>query len=166
MIIRCEEQRDLAAIRELVRRAFSVAPHSNGTEPAIIDALRAADALTISLVAIADGAVVGHVAASPVETKRANEQWFGLGPVSVSPDRQGQRIGSALIRETLVRLRRSGAAGCVVLGDPAFYGRFGFEHDPAICYREVPPPYFQLLSFSGQRPSGPVEYHGAFRPGS
>ena len=162
MIIKSEERQDVPTIREIVRLAFSDAPHSRGTEAAIIDGLRAAGALSNSLVAIDAGRIVGHIATSPVEIEKGSGRWFGLGPVSVIPDRQLQGIGSAIITEALKRLRKSGAAGCVVLGDPAYYRRFGFEHDPAVRYRDVPPPYFQLLSFTGQRPSGAIEYHRAF----
>jgi predicted N-acetyltransferase YhbS len=162
MIIRSEEPHDGDAIREVVGQAFAEAQHSSGTERAIVDALRASEALTISLVAVKDAAVVGHIAVSPVVTGNAAAGWFGLGPISVLPGCQRQGIGSALIREALAQLRRSGSAGCVVLGDPSYYGRFGFEHDPPVTYRDVPPPYFQILSFTGQRPTGAVEYHAAF----
>ena len=118
LIIRSEEPRDVSAIRDLVRAAFAEGPHSDGTEPAIVDALREGGALTISLVA-ADGAViVGHVAVSPVTVGGDAGEWFGLGPVAVLPGRQRQGIGGALISKALVRLQSSGATGCVVLGDP------------------------------------------------
>ena len=162
MIVRSEEPGDGEAIREVVGHAFAQAPHSSGTEPAIVDALRASGALTISLIAVKDAVVVGHIAISPVVTENAAAGWFGLGPVSVSPGLQRQGIGSALIREALAQLRRSGSAGCVVLGDPSYYRRFGFEHDRDVTYRGVPPPYFQILSFTGHRPAGAVEYHAAF----
>ena len=160
--IRYEQRKDRDLIRGVVRQAFAEAPHSSGTEPAIVDALRVGGALTISLVAIEGDAIVAHIAISPVVAEDGASGWFGLGPVSVLPDWQHRGIGSALIREALARLRTSGSAGCVVLGDPNYYGRFGFEHDPALNYRDVPAPYFQVLSFSGQRPCGSVEYHAAF----
>jgi putative acetyltransferase len=161
MIIRDEEMDDAAGIRRTIREAFEAAEHSSGTEAKIVDGLRDAGALPVSLVAIEDGQVVGHVAVSPVTIGDA-EEWYGLGPVAVRPDRQQDRIGSSLIKEALSRLRQRGAAGCVVLGEPSFYGRFGFSNDPAITYADVPPPYFQILSFGPARPSGRVEYHPAF----
>ena len=161
MIIRDEQPGDVPAIRELVREAFAGATHSSGTEWAIVDALRSANALTISLVAIERADVVGHVAVSPV-TVHAAGAWFGLGPVAVRRHRQRRGTGAALIGEALNKLRRSGAAGCVVLGEPAYYGKFGFEHDPDVTYAGVPPPYFQVLNFGMQRPTGTVEYHPAF----
>jgi len=161
MIIRDEEARDAPDIRKLVRDAFLLAEHSSGTEWKIVDALREARALSVSLVAELGRDLVGHVAISPVAIGHA-KGWFGLGPVAVLPQHQGTGIGSALVREALARLRLKGASGCVVLGDPAFYGKFGFSHDPALSYGDVPPPYFQVRDFGAQRPSGAVKYHPAF----
>lgn len=162
MIVRAEEPGEARAIHELVRHAFVGAAHSSGTEPLIVDALRAAGALTLSLVAVEDGDIRGHIAASPVVLESPVGKWFGIGPVSVRPDWQRLGIGKLLVTEALARLRAAGAAGCVVLGDPAYYSLFGFEHDPSAHYRDVPAPYFQLISFTGKRPAGSVEYHPAF----
>jgi predicted N-acetyltransferase YhbS len=149
------------AISDVVREAFAGAAHSSGTECAIIAGLRDAGALTISLVADKGGEVIGHVAVSAVAVQ-AEGEWFGLGPVAVRPQQQRQGVGAALIREALDRLRRLGAAGCVVLGDPAYYAMFGFEHDPAVTYADIPPPYFQVLPFGAERLAGRVTYHPAF----
>jgi len=165
MIIRSEEPGDAAAIHGVVRAAFAEAEHSSGTEPAIVDALREAGALAVSLVALDGPGIAGHVAMSPVRLGAAM-QWYGLGPVAVRPDCQGKGVGSALIREALDHLRERGAAGCVVLGDPAYYGRFGFAHDPAITYSDTPAPFFQVLAFQTPRPQGEVRYHPAFAAGS
>ena len=163
MIIRSEEQQEAGAVRDLIRLAFGEAAHSSGTEPAIVDALRNAGALRISLVAVEGAAIVGHVAVSPVTTEDGSGGWFGLGPVSVRPDRQCEGIGSALITEALQRLRSSPEAdGCLVLGEPSYYGRFGFKHDPEVSYGDVPPPYFQVLPFGARRPRGAIEFHRAF----
>lgn len=162
MEIRPEHPGDVNAIRSVTTKAFRNMAHSSGTEAAIIDALRAADALTISLVAIDGGRIVGHVAFSAVTIDGEDIGWYGLGPVSVSPDRQRQGIGQALIREGLAELRRRGAAGCVLLGDPAYYGRFGFESDPELRYGDVPPEYFQRLAFTDSVPKGEVAFHAGF----
>lgn len=161
MIIRDEQPGDAALIRKLVGEAFADAAHSSGTEGKIVDALREAGALAVSLVAIEDADIVGHVAISPVSTGGA-VGWFGLGPVAVVPERQRGGIGSALIEETLARLRQRRAAGCVVLGDPHFYRKFGFSHDPKVTFAGAPPEYFLVLDFGNGRPSGSVEYHPAF----
>jgi predicted N-acetyltransferase YhbS len=161
VIIRDEQPEDAAPISALVREAFESAEHSSGTEGKIVDALREAKALSVSLVAVERGDVVGYVAISPVSMSGA-QGWHGLGPVAVSPDQQRKGIGSALIWEALARLRAIGAAGCVVLGEPAFYGKFGFSSDPRISCAGLPPPYFQALHFRAQRSEGSVTYHPAF----
>ena len=166
MQIRAEQPGDIGAIRALTTEAFATAPHRSGTEAAIVDGLRAAGALTLSLVAVTgdgtDKALLGHVAVSPVTIDGADRGWFGLGPVSVRPGRQRDGIGSALIREGLGRLRENGAGGCVLLGDPAYYGRFGFAADPALVLEGVPPESFMRLAFGGDVPAGTVRYHAAF----
>jgi putative acetyltransferase len=160
--IRDERASDAAVIRAVVESAFETAPHSSGTEPSIIDALRAAGALSVSLVAVEEGDIVGHVAFSPVTIDGGAQGWFGLGPVAVRPDRQQRGIGDMLIRRGLERLMHTGANGCVVLGEPGYYGRFGFESDPALGYGNVPPGYFQRIVFKGPPPAGEVAYHSAF----
>ncbi len=160
--MRPERPEDADTIREVTRAAFEQAPHSSGTEAAIVDGLRAAGALVVSLVAVENEEVVGHVAFSPVTIDGAATGWFGLGPVSVRPDRQGAGIGQALIRQGLDRLRLMGAQGCVVLGEPDYYRRFGFENDAALRYPPAPPEYFLRLAFGTARPAGDVAYHVAF----
>ena len=166
MQIRPEQPADSDAIRALTTEAFATAPHSSGTEAVIVDGLRAAGALTLSLVAVEDdeksNEILGHVAFSPVTIDGAERDWFGLGPVSVRPGRQRGGIGSGLIREGLRRLREMGAGGCVLLGDPAYYGRFGFANDPALVLEGVPPDYFMRLGFGAELPAGTVRYHAAF----
>ena len=160
--IRPETAADGGAIRALTEAAFEGAPHSSGTEAAIVDALRAAGQLTLSLVAESGGAVVGHAAISPVTIGEGAGGWFGLGPVSVRPDRQGRGIGAALVGEALARVERLGAAGCVVLGDPGYYQRFGFAVVPGLRFEGVPPEYFMAQAFRGELPRGAVTYHAAF----
>ncbi len=162
MDIRLERPTDAAAIHNLTEIAFKSAPHASGTEARIVDALRANDALTLSLVAVANGEILGHVAFSPVTITGAASQWQGLGPVSVAPERQGEGIGQALIREGLSRLRAAGCPGCVVLGDPGYYGRFGFSCDPELTYGHVPSGYFQRVVFTGPAPKGEAHYHKGF----
>lgn len=161
MLIRDEAPGDADAIARTITAAFALVPHAGGNEADIVAALRANGALTVSLVAEAQGPVVGHVAFSPVEIAGA-DGWFGLGPVAVTPDRMRGGIGSRLIEAGLERLRAAGASGCVVLGDPRYYGRFGFIHDPALTYPAGPPEAFRRTVFSGDAPQGPVCYHPAF----
>lgn len=163
MILRPESPADRAAVFSLTQLAFQGHPHSDGSEPRIIDALRDAKALTISIVSDLEGEIVGHAAFSPVEwCDQAG--WFGLGPVSVHPDLQGRGIGHKLIETGLKQLRTIGASGCVVLGDPAYYERFGYQQDARFTYPGPPPEYFTVLIW--QEPdadlSDEVRYHPAF----
>lgn len=161
MHLRPERTADIDAIRALTVRAFDGHPHSDGSEPAIIDALRAAGALSLSLVAIRDDAVAGHVAVSPVDWAGEGD-WYGLGPISVEPAHQQQGIGSALIRAALDHIRGRDAAGCVVAGDPAYYARFGFRQDRRFTYPGLPPDYFMVLPFAPVSGAGVARYHPAF----
>lgn len=161
MDIRNEWPGDASAIRALTTASFATAPHSSGTEAAIIDTLRTAGALHLSLVADEGGAILGHVAFSPVSLTPKAQGWFGLGPISVAPGHQRGGIGSALIRQGLAALRAQGAAGCVVLGDPRYYGRFGFVAG-GLRYPGPPAAYFQAMAFDGPVPEGIVSYEPAF----
>ena len=162
MIIREEEPKDFVAIRSVISAAFKEKPYSRQTEAAIVEALRAANALTISLVAMDEGDVIGHIAFSLVKIDGCDLHWYGLGPVAVRPDRQGQGVGNALVREGLQRLMAVGATGCVVLGDPAYYSRFGFRVDPGLRLAGLPPEHFMALPFTEEIPRGMVKYHAGF----
>ncbi|MBD1866849.1 N-acetyltransferase [Cyanobacteria bacterium FACHB-471] len=160
--IREEVASDVADIRALIVAAFLGAFHTSHTEQLIVDALRNSGNLTISLVAEVDGQIVGHVAISPVSVSDGSQNWYGLGPISVIPKYQGIGIGSQLMSQALASLRDRGASGCVLLGSPEYYSRFGFKAEPSLVLSEVPPEYFQAISFDGRIPSGFVSYHESF----
>ena len=160
--IRPELPEDIDIIRQLTEAAFKENEHSNGTEAAIIEALRSAKQLTISLVAVSDNQIIGHVAFSPIKIDGADMDWYGLGPVAVAPSRHNQGIGTALINEGLAQLKAIGAKGCVVAGDPAYYRRFGFEQCKSLRYEGLPAEYFMQLTLNGTTPTGRVDYHDAF----
>jgi putative acetyltransferase len=162
VIIRDERPDDAAAIAALTQAAFRDAKHTDGTEHALPAKLREAGLLSVSLVADGGGELVGHVAFSPVTISDESSAWYGLAPVSVVPEHQGQGIGTALIRAGVARLRERGARGCVVLGDPAYYGRFGFRHDPELTFPGPPREHFMRLVLAGAVPSGEVRYAQAF----
>ncbi|MBY6240188.1 GNAT family N-acetyltransferase [Methylosinus sp. Sm6] len=162
MLIRDETPDDHRAIHGVVDAAFAHMPYSNQKEGDLVDALRGAGALTLSLVAEEAGEILGHVAVSPVTIDGAALGWFGLGPLAVLPARQRQGVGSALIEAALSRLRAAGAAGCVVFGEPAFYGRFGFAKFDGLCFAGGPPELFLGLSFGPETPRGSVDYHPSF----
>lgn len=162
LIIRSECKSDEDAIGEVTCQAFAAHPYSSHTEHFIISALRQANALTISLVAESSGQVVGHIAFSPVTISDGSSGWFGLGPVSVLPSLQKQGIGRVLIERGLSLLRERGAAGCVLLGEPPYYGRFGFVNYPRLVLSGVPQEFFLALPFGSGSPQGEVTYHVAF----
>lgn len=160
--IRNEFPADVPAIEAVTIAAFLNVPDSARTEHFIVTALREAGQLAVSVVAVAEGRVIGHVAASPVSLPDGTPGWYGIGPISVLPPYQRRGVGARLMREALRTLREKGAAGCVVLGEPAYYARFGFLADPALVFPGVPPEYFQAVSFGASRPRGVVSYHAAF----
>ncbi len=162
VVIRDETEADAGAITEVTVAAFNTLEISSHTEQFIVEALRAAGALTVSLVAELDGRVVGHIAFSPVRMSDGTPDWYGLGPVSVLPECQRQGIGAGLIREGLSRLRTLRARGCCLVGHPKYYRKFGFGNPPALMLEGVPPEVFFALSFDGHTPQGAVSFHDAF----
>jgi putative acetyltransferase len=161
--VRSESDADRTAITEVTVAAFATLEISNHTEQFIIAALRAAGALTVSLVAEVEGRVVGHIAFSPVSMSDGTRDWYGLGPVSVLPAYQRQGIGKSLIQAGLSRLRDMKARGCVLVGHPEYYRQFGFKNPPRLVVEGVPPEVFFALSFDGRIPQGTVAFHEAFK---
>ena len=162
IIIRNEIESDVEAISEITKAAFENCPHGNHTEQFIINALRDANALTISLVAEAGKKVVGHIAFSPVTISDGSLGWYGLGPISVLPELQRQGIGKSLMHEGLSSLKALGAKGCVLVGDPGYYERFGFRNLPDLVLDGVPQEYFLALPFEESKTSGTVVFHEGF----
>ena len=163
IIIRRETDADISIITEVTIAAFKTLKLSNHTEQFIIEALRAAKDLTLSLVAEIDGCVVGHIAFSPVTISDNTKHWYGLGSVSVLPEYQRKGFGKALIQEGLAQLKDLGAKGCCVVGHPDYYRKFGFENMPGLVLEEVPPEVFFSLSFDGHTPQGTVIFHEGFK---
>lgn len=160
--VRDERGTDYQAISDVTAAAFETLEISDHTEQFIVEALRSAKALTVSLVAEVDGRIVGHIAFSPVTMSDGTKDWYGLGPVSVHPDFQRKGIGKALIREGLARLKMLGARGCCLVGHPEYYRQFGFENTTGLELKGVPPEVFFVLSMDGKIPQGHVVFHEAF----
>ena len=160
--IRLETNPDIPRIEEITRGAFADHPHGNQREHLIVDALRAAGALTLSLVAELDRQLIGHVAFSPVALSSRASGWYGLGPLSVTPACQRRGAGTALVMAGLTRLRELNADGCVVAGDPAYYARFGFRPAAPLFLPDFPPEYFSSVIYTPGEYLGAVAYHPAF----
>ena len=161
--IRNETDADVAAITEVTIAAFKTLEISNHTEQFIIKALRAAKALTVSLVAELNGRVIGHIAFSPVSISDGTQNWYGLGPLSVLPEYQRKGIGRALIQEGLSRLKGLNAKGCCLVGHPEYYRKVGFKNIPRLVHEGVPPEVFLALCLDGNSPQGTVTFHEGFK---
>jgi putative acetyltransferase len=162
--IRPEAPGDERAIHELVKRAFTPMPFSDGSEHHLVDLLRERGELALSLIALdAGGAIIGHIGFSPATIEQRKCGWFQMAPVSVCPTVRQLGIGSALIEAGIDRLRQDGARGIAVVGNPAYYERFGFgalaglvpasEHDAQ---------FFRAMVLAGQAPVGTLRYASAF----
>ncbi len=166
IVIRSETDADIEAIAEVTIAAFKTLEISRQTEQFIIEALRRAKALTVSLVAELDSHVIGHIAFSPVTMSDGTRNWYGLGPVSVLPEYQRHGIGRALIQEGLSRLKNANARGCCLVGHPEYYRKFRFKNTPGLVHPGVPEEAFLALSFDGHIPQGTVTFHEGFKAGA
>ncbi|WP_299018486.1 GNAT family N-acetyltransferase [uncultured Photobacterium sp.] len=166
MKIRAENNSDITEIETLIYRAFENHPHhepgAKPTEHSIVNKLRDAKVLSLSLVCEDQTGIIGHIAFSPILINGEESVWYGLGPVSIMPERQSEGIGGALIREGLAQLKTQGIEGVVLLGEPKYYGRFGFESQPNLTLPGVPSEYFLAISLANNIPTGEVAYHSAF----
>ena len=160
--VRLESAADIEDVSRVNRLAFAVHPYSRQTEHLIVDALREAGALSVSLVAVLDGEVVGHVAFSPALVGDAATGWYLLGPLAVLPEHQGRGIGSLLVEAGLERLKARDARGCVLVGEAGYYSRFGFRAFPGLVYAGVPAEHVLGLPLGAAAPAGEIHAHEAF----
>jgi putative acetyltransferase len=163
MVIRKEIIADFKSITKVTIEAFKNHPISRQTEHFIVNALRSAGALTISLVAEIDGQIVGHIAFSPITISDGTKDWYGMGPVSVLPNHQKQGIGKALVNEGLSLLKDMGAQGCALVGPPDYYNKFGFKNYPEMIHEGIPQEVFLVMPFNDKIPKGTVTFHEAFK---
>lgn len=161
-LIRPERPDDIPAIAALLQDAFA-----GNAEARLVDALREAGALSISLVAVQDEKLCGHIAFSPVTLDGIADGGIGLAPLAVGPACQRRGIGAALIQAGLPACRKAGYRYCVVLGEPEYYRRFGFgaasRYGLASIYDAGEAFMAQALTPGGLGGrSGLVRYHSAF----
>jgi putative acetyltransferase len=163
MVIRAEEARDQQAIWTVERDAFG-----RNDEADLVDNLRSAVAVTLSLVAELDGNIVGHILFSPMTLDGEPAPIVALGPVAVTPAQQKTGIGAELIKVGLDRCREMGSELCVLLGHPSYYPRLGFVSADAHCLTNNlnvsgdPFMVFELVEGALARTSGEVAFHPAF----
>ena len=150
--IRAEIPQDYSAVEHLTEQAFG-----HTAEAEIVRRVRKESALhPISLVAMRDQMIVGHVLFSKISLSetQASDLLFGLGPVCVHPEHQRQGIGSSLIREGLAKCKSSRYLACFVLGSPAYYQRFGFQnaYQAGFWYnKDEDNPAFQVIFWGNAR---------------
>lgn len=164
MLIRNEEEKDWAAIHIVNASAFK-----SPAEAYLVDTLRKEACPIVSLVAVEDNTVVGHIMFSPVLlTHHPELKIMGLAPVAILPDNQGRGIGSALVRMGLERCKDLGVGAVVVLGHPEYYPRFGFLPCSRFgigCEYDVAEEAFMVVELQSgylRGNSGTIKYHAAF----
>lgn len=158
MEIRPEISADTDAIYDLTQAAFAPKTFSDGTEGPIINAMRDAGDLTLSLVAHDADAIIGHVAFSPAKISDAAGDWYGLGPISVREDHQRRGIGRALIEAGIAVLTERGAAGCVLTGNPNIYQRMGFHSDGNLHHAGTEDRHVHWRVIKGVAPKGQLNF--------
>lgn len=162
----CEEQRvHISDIRDLVRAAFG-----QNDEARLVDRLRDAGDLPVSMVLVVDGEVVAHASASPMSWGNGTAEIlvWALAPVSVKPERQRQGFGSRIVRATIDRCRSAGVEILTVLGNPNYYGRFGFtaasQHSLCIVDADFGDAFMVIELSAGalSKACGSLRWHSAF----
>lgn len=131
MIIRREEEKDHKEVKEMIKKSFETAEHTDGNEHNLVEKLRKSDNFIkeMSLVAEKDGKIIGHVMSTRLDIVSAEnkEISLALAPLSVHADFQRMGIGSLLIKETFKVAKELGYKSIFLLGSDKYYPRFGFE---------------------------------------
>ena len=161
-LIRPEHPDDYTAIYDVTKRAFAAMPFSDGDEQELIGRFRNAGVLALSLVTEMDGGIVGQITLTPAFAADGSPGWFALGPIAVAPEFQSKRIGGNLIDAAIAWLRAQDAAGCVLVGNPNYYSRFGFAQYSTLAPEGEPAEYYQILPLRVQEPSVVVGFHPLF----
>lgn len=170
--VRQEQPNDYKKTEQVVKNAFIVAEHSDGTEHKLVERLRKADGYIpeLSLVAVRNEEIIGHVLLTPITVNDEDHKApsLALAPVSVVPKAQKQGVGKQLIHQSLQAAKEKGYTSVIVLGDPLYYGKFGFLKASTWGINapfEVPEDAFMALELEEgalQNVRGTVEYPQAF----
>jgi putative acetyltransferase len=160
--IRHERAEDAAAIHDLTKRAFASMPFAGGDEQLLPARFRSADVLALSLVAETAGSIIGQLTLTPAFAADDSPGWFALGPIAVEPNFQSQGVGSSMIAAAIDWLTANDAAGCVLVGNPAYYSRFGWLPCPALAPTGEPAEYYQILPLAIAQPHAVVCFHPLF----
>ncbi len=153
--IRSEQTDDIAAVHAINEAAFGEA-----AEATIVDSLRSACPDAVSLVAVEDDKILGHIFFSPVSVSGEHEmvQGMGLAPMAVLPERQRQGIGSMLVQAGIDAMRQRNCPFIIVLGHPEYYPRFGFapasSHGLSCQWEGIPDEAFMVLILDGPAMAG------------
>ncbi len=162
IFVRPEQPKDHTVIRAIVTAAFPT-----DAETRLVDALRANGKAIYSFVAVNENdEVLAHVLFSPITTPPPTAKGLGLAPVAVKPEFQNQGIGSQLIRASLIECKADGFDFIVLLGDPAYYQRFGFQTASAFGLQNeygVDDEFMVLPLSDRELPKGLVQYADEFR---
>jgi len=166
LVIRPEIPEDVDSIRHVNQQAFGQEDESK-----LVEKLRNNGVLTISLVAVQDNEIIGHIAFSPVkvESERSSFEAIALAPMAVLPAHQRKGIGSQMVRAGLEECRRLGHEVVVLVGHPDYYPRFGFmpaKPGGIDCEFEVPEEAWMILelragALAGRR--GTVRFRPEFK---
>lgn len=157
---------DQVAIDWVLQTAFAHHPYSDHREHRQVQELRRLGVLTLELVAVHRGAIAGYGAFSRVRLAGAPGPWYGLAPLGVAPPHQRRGLGTQLVKTGLAQLQQRGALGCIVLGDPRYYGRFGFRPWGGLTYGLAPPNTVMAVALGAAVPRGAVTFHPAFAQGA
>lgn len=160
LVIREAEERDSEAIRELLEAAFE----TDGESRLVANLRRNGDKV-LELVAVQEGVLVGEIVFSRLRVAGPEAEFraLALGPLAVLPGRQRTGIGRALIEHAHPVLSARGERLCIVLGEPAFYGRFGYTHARAAGFEsQYQSEYLQALAWGEAPISGKLRYPAAF----
>jgi putative acetyltransferase len=164
MLVRIEAEQDWPAVRAVNESAFETTAEAN-----LVEELRRQATQIVSLVAVDEGSVIGHILFSPVTlTGNPELKIAGLAPMAVSKEYQNRGVGSLLVRAGLDECAGLGFGAAVVLGHPGYYPRFGFTPAAAygiVCEFDVPEEAFMVAELKAgylHGATGTIRYHAAF----